>query len=80
MIPERPFKLMHAVVVIEYETAILTLSILMTLKRILKQQVVQCLEVGKFVKRWEWETKWVQILLGKNQTYIAGIPRTRRDK
>ena len=34
---------------------------------------VQSLEVGKFTRRWEWQKKWVQVLLSEGQTYIHGF-------
>ncbi|MCW4028408.1 MAG: C39 family peptidase [Candidatus Bathyarchaeota archaeon] len=69
--PKGTTKFMHAVVIVEYDSV----------NRIVyfddpledkEETAIQSLDVGTFVRRWEWETKWVQILLGKDQTYISG--------
>jgi hypothetical protein len=68
----RAFKLMHAVVIVEYDRDA-HLIYFDDPEEETEATGMQSLEVGKFMKRWEWEKKWVQILLGKNQTYIAGF-------
>lgn len=70
--PERPFKVMHAVVVVDYDRN--THCVYFDdPEEETEATAIQSLEVGKFTKRWEWEKKWIQVLLGKNQTYIAGF-------
>jgi len=70
--PERPYKLMHAVVLIEYDRDAHCVYF-DDPEEETEVTAVQNLEVGKFTKRWEWEKKWVQVLLGEDQTYISGF-------
>jgi hypothetical protein len=70
--PERPYTLLHAVVVIDYdpETHMVYFD---DPEEETEETAIQSLEVGKFTRRWEWQTKWVQILLSEGQTYIHGF-------
>jgi hypothetical protein len=70
--PERPFKVMHAVVVVEYDpkTHIVYYD---DPEEETEATAIKSLEVGMFTRQWEWEKKWVQVLLGKDQTNIQGF-------
>jgi len=64
-------KLVHAVVAVEYDED----------NHIMyyddpdednETTAIQSLDVGTFISRWGIESRWVQITVGKNQTYLAG--------
>ena len=63
---------MHAVVVVEYDSAN-HMVYFDDPEEENEAKAIQSLDVGTFTRRWEWEKKWVQILLGKDQTYIQGF-------
>jgi hypothetical protein len=69
---ERHFKMVHAVVLVEYDSATHTVYF-DDPEEDTEETAIQSLDVGTFNRRWEWEKKWVQILLGKNQTYMQGF-------
>ena len=64
-------KLLHTVVVVEYDPINQVVYFDDPLED-REEDAIKQLDVGTFTRRWEWETKWVQILLGKDQTYIPG--------
>ncbi len=69
---KRHYKIVHAVVVIEYDSPN-HMVYFDDPEEDTEKTAIQSLDVGTFTRRWEWEKKWVQILLGKNQTYIQGF-------
>ena len=70
--PERPFTVLHAVVVIDYDPEN-HMVYFDDPEEENETTAVQSLEVGKFTRRWEWQKKWVQVLLSEGQTYIHGF-------
>lgn len=65
---ELPHTVLHAVVVIGYDPNMHIVYFDDPAED--EENCVQKMEVGKFMRRWEWQTKWVQILLSEGQTYI----------
>jgi len=70
--PNRTLPVLHAVVVVEYDSDN-HLVYFDDPEEDNEENAIQSLEVGVFTKRWEWQKKWVQILLGKGQTYMHGF-------
>jgi hypothetical protein len=66
---ERHYKLMHAVVLVEYDS-LNHMVYYDDPEEDNEATAIQSLDVGTFNSLWEWERKWVQILLGEKQTNI----------
>ena len=70
--PERPYTVLHAVVIVDYDPDTHTVYF-DDPEEENEATAIQSLEAGVFTRQWEWQKKWVQVLLGKGQTYIHGF-------